>query len=128
MDPADIPLCTEYEQTGGCRGGEDCPFIHGEQCQVRRGSLVEGRGGRGRGGGAFHGLEGMERAVVEGWSGVWRWYGGSKQQVTPPLIAPVLPPHNLTALTTTHLTTTTSPPPTPTRRAVSLPSTPTTRS
>lgn len=34
VDPADIPLCTEYEQTGGCAGGDDCPLIHGDQCEV----------------------------------------------------------------------------------------------
>jgi len=34
MDPADIPLCNEYAATGDCSAGEDCCYIHGEQCEV----------------------------------------------------------------------------------------------
>jgi hypothetical protein len=34
MDPADIPLCNEFAATGGCSAGEECCYIHGDQCQV----------------------------------------------------------------------------------------------
>lgn len=33
-DPADVALCPEYERAGTCSRGEDCPLIHGDQCQV----------------------------------------------------------------------------------------------
>jgi hypothetical protein len=36
MDPADIPLCNEYAATGGCSAGEECCYIHGDQCEVGR--------------------------------------------------------------------------------------------
>jgi hypothetical protein len=45
MDPADIPLCGEYEAGGACRGGDDCPLIHGDKCEVRPGGGMSG--GRG---------------------------------------------------------------------------------
>lgn len=35
MDPADIPLCNEYAATGMCSAGEDCVYIHGDECEVR---------------------------------------------------------------------------------------------
>lgn len=35
MDPADIPLCNEFAATGGCSAGEECCYIHGDQCEVR---------------------------------------------------------------------------------------------
>lgn len=34
MDPADIPLCSEYGATGQCSAGEDCLYIHGDMCEV----------------------------------------------------------------------------------------------
>jgi hypothetical protein len=34
VDPSDIPLCQEYEAHGACAGGDECPLIHGEQCEV----------------------------------------------------------------------------------------------
>jgi len=37
VDPAEIPLCPEYERSGICSGGEDCPLIHGDLCEVRAG-------------------------------------------------------------------------------------------
>ncbi|KIY96735.1 hypothetical protein MNEG_11227 [Monoraphidium neglectum] len=33
VDPSDIPLCQEYEAHGACAGGDECPLIHGEQCE-----------------------------------------------------------------------------------------------
>lgn len=35
VDPSDIPLCEDYEATGACPGGDDCPLIHGDKCEVR---------------------------------------------------------------------------------------------
>ncbi|KAI8464540.1 MAG: hypothetical protein J3K34DRAFT_526124 [Monoraphidium minutum] len=33
LDPSDIPLCTEFEAGGACRGGDECPLIHGDPCE-----------------------------------------------------------------------------------------------
>ena len=33
-DPADIPLCSEFSRTGDCSKGDDCPLIHGDECEV----------------------------------------------------------------------------------------------
>ncbi len=45
VDPADIPLCSEYASQGQCRKGDACPLIHGDECEVsqlthRRGCVV----------------------------------------------------------------------------------------
>jgi len=32
-DPADIPLCSEFSRTGNCNKGDDCPLIHGDECE-----------------------------------------------------------------------------------------------
>ncbi|KAF8058445.1 hypothetical protein HT031_005569 [Scenedesmus sp. PABB004] len=34
MDPADIPLCSEYAETGACSAGDDCLYVHGDACEV----------------------------------------------------------------------------------------------
>jgi hypothetical protein len=36
VDPADIPLCPEFERSGGCTAGDECPLVHGDQCEVGR--------------------------------------------------------------------------------------------
>jgi hypothetical protein len=33
-DPADIPLCSDFSRTGNCMKGDDCPLIHGDECEV----------------------------------------------------------------------------------------------
>eukprot|EP01026_Neomeris_dumetosa_P026953 TRINITY_DN21935_c0_g1_i3.p1 TRINITY_DN21935_c0_g1~~TRINITY_DN21935_c0_g1_i3.p1 ORF type:complete len:283 (+),score=61.81 TRINITY_DN21935_c0_g1_i3:109-957(+) len=33
-DPADLPLCTEYQVMGQCKRDEDCPYIHGDFCDI----------------------------------------------------------------------------------------------
>eukprot|EP01024_Parvocaulis_polyphysoides_P059693 TRINITY_DN6469_c0_g2_i2.p1 TRINITY_DN6469_c0_g2~~TRINITY_DN6469_c0_g2_i2.p1 ORF type:complete len:300 (+),score=10.66 TRINITY_DN6469_c0_g2_i2:129-902(+) len=33
-DPAELPLCTEYLVVGHCQRDEDCPFIHGDFCEI----------------------------------------------------------------------------------------------
>eukprot|EP00882_Tetradesmus_deserticola_P011463 GHRQ01012127.1.p4 GENE.GHRQ01012127.1~~GHRQ01012127.1.p4 ORF type:complete len:122 (+),score=54.14 GHRQ01012127.1:907-1272(+) len=38
MDPADIPLCSEYAATGTCSAGEDCLYVHGDVCEVAAGA------------------------------------------------------------------------------------------
>jgi hypothetical protein len=37
MDPSDIPLCMEYAATGLCSAGDECAYIHGDECEVRGG-------------------------------------------------------------------------------------------
>ncbi len=34
MDPADLPLCSQYRAAGSCSRGDDCPLIHGDLCEV----------------------------------------------------------------------------------------------
>jgi hypothetical protein len=36
MDPADIPLCEEFSVSGQCSAGDECLYIHGDECEVRR--------------------------------------------------------------------------------------------
>eukprot|EP01025_Chloroclados_australasicus_P056127 TRINITY_DN689_c0_g3_i1.p1 TRINITY_DN689_c0_g3~~TRINITY_DN689_c0_g3_i1.p1 ORF type:complete len:381 (-),score=45.35 TRINITY_DN689_c0_g3_i1:372-1514(-) len=33
-DPAELPLCTEYQVMGSCAKDEDCPYIHGDFCDI----------------------------------------------------------------------------------------------
>lgn len=40
MDPAEIPLCQEYAGTGQCSAGDDCLYIHGDECEVG-GKIIE---------------------------------------------------------------------------------------
>ncbi len=35
MDPAELPLCSQYSAAGRCTRGDDCPLIHGDLCEVR---------------------------------------------------------------------------------------------
>jgi hypothetical protein len=72
VDPADIPLCGEFEATGACRGGDDCPLVHGDKCEVRGPRAREGRAARVQGRAGPVALGGGGRPLVARRAAFWR--------------------------------------------------------
>jgi hypothetical protein len=42
-DPAEVQLCEAFIENGACSAGDECPYIHGDQCKVSKGA---GQGSR----------------------------------------------------------------------------------